>query len=224
MIEKLVSCPLFRGIEASDIQMLIKCCGAKKVLYHKDQIIFHQHDVPRDLMILIDGSIVVCNDTVSGKRNIIATFEKSGELFGEVFVFLEKNAYDNYAQAQENSHVLHLPKSFFYSPCEKACDCHSKIISNMLLILAQKAYFLNQKVRILSYTTLRQKIASLFLNNCDENGIVKLEMNREKLADFLNVARPSLSRELMKMQSEGLIKVDKRQIIIHDFEYMQNIL
>ena len=76
MIEKLVSCPLFRGIESSDIQMLIKFCGAKKVLYNKDQIIYHQHDVPRYLMILIYGSIVVCNDTVSGKRNIIATFEK----------------------------------------------------------------------------------------------------------------------------------------------------
>ena len=41
-------------------------------------------------------------------------------------------------------------------------------------------------------------------------------MNREQLADFLGVARPSLSRELMKMQKDGLIEVGRKSIRICD--------
>ena len=41
-------------------------------------------------------------------------------------------------------------------------------------------------------------------------------MKREELADFLGVARPSLSRELMRMQADGLIEVSKKYIYIKD--------
>ena len=49
-------------------------------------------------------------------------------------------------------------------------------------------------------------------------------MNREEMADFLNVARPSLSRELMRMQGEGLVKVTKRGIFVPDSLALQKIL
>ena len=46
-------------------------------------------------------------------------------------------------------------------------------------------------------------------------------MKREQLADFLGVARPSLSRELMKMQGDGLIAVEKKYIIIKDEQALE---
>ena len=46
----------------------------------------------------------------------------------------------------------------------------------------------------------------------------------EEMADFLNVARPSLSRELMRMQEEGLVKVTKRGIFVPDSLALQKIL
>ena len=49
-------------------------------------------------------------------------------------------------------------------------------------------------------------------------------MNREELADFVNTARPSLSRELMSMQTDGLIRVDKRTIQILDFDRLNELL
>ena len=51
-----------------------------------------------------------------------------------------------------------------------------------------------------------------------------ITMNREEMADFLNVARPSLSRELMRMQEEGLVKVTKRGIFVPDSLALQKIL
>lgn len=83
------------------------------------------------------------------------------------------------------------------------------MIRNMLKILAEKAFFLNNKVQLLSHGSLRQKIAKFLLEDIDESMYVKLNMNREEFADYLSVARPSLSRELNNMQKDGLIEVDR---------------
>lgn len=72
-------------------------------------------------------------------------------------------------------------------------------------------------------TSLRQKIAKFLIKNSEPDGKVALSMNREDLADFLNTARPSLSRELMNMQEDGLIRILKQNIHIEDFDELQNI-
>jgi len=43
------------------------------------------------------------------------------------------------------------------------------------------------------------------------------------MADLLNTARPSLSRELMKMQEEGIIEIDKKHIIIKNIKALENL-
>jgi CRP-like cAMP-binding protein len=49
-------------------------------------------------------------------------------------------------------------------------------------------------------------------------------MTREALADYLNVARQSLSRELSAMQEEGLIEVSGKRSIILDQERLEEYL
>jgi CRP-like cAMP-binding protein len=48
-----------------------------------------------------------------------------------------------------------------------------------------------------------------------------LNMNREELADYLGTTRPSLSRELMNMQEDGLIDVSRSRILINDREELE---
>lgn len=215
--------PLFSGMSESEIEKCLECSKSEIVTCEKEEIIFSQKDIPEKLLILLEGTVAVCSDSVSGKRSIVATFSRAGELFGEVFLFLEKGEYDHYAQAVTPSKILRIPREFLSHTCGENCGCHAKMISNMMAILAQKAYFLNQKVQILSCATLRQKIAKIFLQNCSAAGRVTLSMNREELADFLNTARPSLSRELMRMQEDGLLKIEKKKIYITNLEKLQNI-
>ncbi len=224
MTHKLQNSPLFFDMTEEEISDCLQCSKSSIVFYEKDTMVFYQKDVPTHLLVLIEGTVAVCNDSASGKRSIVAAFDRCGELFGEVFVFLGHPEYDHYAQAVTPAQVLRIPKEFLFQTCGEACGHHAKLISNMLAILARKAYFLNQKVQILSCSTLRQKIAKILLKNSDAHGKVILSMNRETMADFLNTARPSLSRELMHMQREGLIQIKKRDIFITDFEALQDIL
>ena len=171
---------------------------------------------------ILSGSVAVCSDTGGGKRGIIAMFDRPGELFGEVFLFLKKGTYDHYAQALSSCTILEIPRNSLF-PTGSRANLSSPILSNMLSIFAQKTYYLNQRLNILSAGSLRKKIARLFLKNCRE-GKVALSGNREELADFLNAARPSLSRELMHMQEEGLIRMEKKTVYILNREKMEEIL
>jgi len=172
-------------------------------------------------MVLLKGIVAICNDSGEGKRNVVARFDKPGVLFGEVFVFLGKKTYGNYSQAVSDAKILEIPRSAF-TPAKENEYC-SKMISNMMTILAEKAYFLNQRLQIVSSVTLRQKITKLLLMNADENR-VNLTMTREELADYLNTTRPSLSRELMKMKEESLITMEGKIIILLDTKELMRLL
>ena len=103
---------------------------------------------------------------------------------------------------------------FFYHFCSNACDHHKQITQNMLEILSENNFKITRKLHIVSTASLRERIAIWLIDSADDKESVELRMNREQLADFLGVARPSLSRELMRMQSDGLIKVGKKEIEI----------
>ncbi|MGB5824312.1 MAG: Crp/Fnr family transcriptional regulator [Proteocatella sp.] len=215
---------LFAGMTPGDIEKVLTCSGALMKNFNKGDIIFDQFDKPEYLFVLISGAVAVCKDSISGKRVIVTVIDSPGDIFGEIYLFLPQNEYDFYTLVTQMAEVLIIPRGFFTKTCSNACDYHSNLIDNMLGILSQKAYYLSQKLQILSSGTLRQKIARYLLDNCDSMGLVKMTMNREVFADYLIVARPSLSRELIKMQEEGLVEIKGKSIKIVDVDALENEL
>lgn len=222
MTEGFQKCALFADLSDAEIESCLTCSKSKTAVYQKGEIIFHQMDRPAQLFVLLDGSVVVGSDSKDGRRSIVAAFDRPGELFGEVFLFLNHRAYDHYAQAASAARILQMPKDFLCHTCGQNCGYHAKLISNMLSILAQKAYFLNQRLQVVSCATLRQKIAKTLLQNAAPGGKPAPAMSREELADYLNAARPSVSRELMKMQRDGLLRVEKKRIAV-DSEKLRGV-
>ena len=90
------------------------------------------------------------------------------------------------------------------------------MIRNMLGIFAHKAFFLTRRISLLSSGSLRRKVAALLLEHRRPDGSVTLTMNREQMADFLGVTRPSLSRELASMRDEGLLQIEGRSLRVPD--------
>lgn len=261
---ELNQCALFSGMSESEIEECLSVSQARIISCEKDSYLFHQGELPRYMMVLLSGSIIIGNDSLSGKRNIIATFHEHGEMFGEIFLFLNKKEYDYFAQADSDSQVLQIPKSFFDTDSVNQNSFSYRLIANLLPVFAGKAYYLNQKLRIISGASLRQKIARMLLQNAcshpsstlsdsrsgSKSGSISgsaastsanaltntltnasinaltgtFYMNRERMADYLGVARPSLSRELSNMQNEGLIVIEKRQIHIKNLSALQEII
>lgn len=223
MISSLIKSPIFANMSEPEIESCLTCSRSFTVSYKKDDYIFRQFDKPNRLLLLLSGTVIIGRNSYDGKRHIMTTYHHPGDMFGDVFLFLQKQNYEYYAQALTDASVLQIPKEFMYHTCGNGCVCHSQMISNMLAILSQKAFYLTQRLQIVSSSSLRQKIAKTLLWHHENTGGSSFSLSREDLADFLNAARPSVSRELMKMQQDGLIHTDKRRIFIDDMERLQEL-
>lgn len=213
---------LFQDITKEETEKMLLCAKSKQQKYQAGEYIFMQEQKPQKLFLLLEGTVYIVKDFPSGKRDILYTVE-AGNVFGEIFLFGEQKKYWYDAVANEDCLVLEIPWQFFYQFCENACHHHQMVTRNMLDILSQKDFQMTKKLHIISTASLRERLAIWLIDSRDDKGRVELKMNRENLADFLNVARPSLSRELMRMQEDGLIRVSKRSIQIKNQEELERL-
>ena len=195
---------IFDNISKQELDTIYKKSTTKT--YKKDAIIFSDYDKPMHINVLLEGSLNICDFSEDGKRIIITSICEFGDIFGEVFLFVGTPFYEHTAMANEATKILKIPKDLIYQ--------NTKLTQNLMSIFAKKAYFLNKKVNLLSCPTLREKILLYIKYNKKGNDVFYLDKTKDELADFLNVARPSLSRELIKMQKDGVISVNGKKITI----------
>ena len=214
-MENLESSKLFQMITEEETRRILKCSRARMRQRPAGTYIFEQGGLPTRLFLLLSGQVQICKDFTSGKRDVLYLVE-AGNVFGEIFLFGDRKKYWYDAVAVTDVSVLEMPWDFFYHFCSNACDHHKQLTQNMLEILSEDNFKITRKLHIISTSSLRERIAIWLIDSMNENSVVELRMNREQLADFLGVARPSLSRELMRMQKDGLIEVSRKTIRICD--------
>jgi len=221
-MSELSSLKLFSSISKEETERILTCSKSRIKEYKADAYIFSQGMKPQKLFVLLAGQIQICKDFASGRRSVLYLIEP-GNVFGEIFLFGDKKQYWYDAVAATKVTVLEMPWDFFYHFCSNACEHHKQLTQNMLEILSENNFKITWKLHIVSTTSLRERLAIWLLDAMDESGNVRLVMNREQLADFLGVARPSLSRELMRMQKEGLLIAEKKQIKVCNKEAIENL-
>jgi len=93
-----------------------------------------------------------------------------------------------------------------------------------LRILSDRILLLNKRLKE-SVLTLRQKICGFLIEEYKKQRDlrIRLPFPKKKLAEILNVERPSLSRELRKMREEGLVDFDREVIVIKDLSRLEEI-
>lgn len=207
---------IFEKLTDKDLEIIRENLSIEEKIFEKGSYIFMQKDLAVDLFYLEKGDIIVEKIDSSGKRYIVQNFKKD-VIFGEVYAYLHE-AYDFSAYAKEDSKV-YLIKDFkkLFS-----LNLSEDFLLSFIDLLAKKCMVLSRKNQISTQFTLRQKIANFLLYK-EEKGRVDLKMTREDLADFLSTTRPSLSRELSKMDEEGLIKVQGKKIQILDKRALEDL-
>lgn len=219
---------LFENISIEEIPEILEKSKSEIISLKKDEYLFYQEEENKYLYILLGGVVQIEKVDINGKRMIMNRFDEVGTMFAEVYVYFSDKLYDYSCVAIKNSKILAIPKEFFLNIDELTQKYNYKITQNMLKILSRKAFFLNQKVLILSSFTLRQKIASYLLQRAQEAGLrnepLNLLFKREELADFIGTTRPSLSREMLQMQDDGLIELNKDTFKVLDMEKLQELI
>lgn len=222
VIECLKDTALFRGIEVQEIRPMLGCLNPRIATYRKNEIIANSGEPFYGIGIVVFGEVVIAKESIAGNR-LILTVLKQGEMFGEMISFSEKKIWPVTVTAQSDSEVIFISPEKMISQCEKMCNAHQRIIENMLKVMSKKALLLSRKVDYLSIRSLRGKLCAYLIEQWKSQGtlIFTLPMNRDELADFFNVARPSISREFSKMKDENLIDYHKASFKIVDLERMK---
>lgn len=78
--------------------------------------------------------------------------------------------------------------------------------------------------------SIQEKIAGYLVhdiqykNKSENSNIVTLPFSKKAWAEYMNVSRTSLSRELRKLETEEILSFEKRTIIVKDMERLGKII
>ncbi len=204
-------CYLFDGIEDEQLTDAIKLLNGRIKKVIKDDYIVQLGGTIQYAGLLLKGKIESSFQNENFDQITMHTFT-GGYLFGEGLVINHAKNSPVQVRAVEDSVVLFIDLEMIYAAANNS-PVRNILARNLIKSLAKKNLILNQKVRILSQKSLRDRIF-IYLRTLpkDKDGYAKIPFTQTALAEYLGVNRSALSRELGRMQNEGLLYMDRNKI------------
>lgn len=199
-------CALFYGIEETSLESLIKCMNAQIRKFGPEDYVFLSGDEINYVGVILTGAVEIIKENLAGNKHILAILGGS-HMFGEGIVCTAARISPVTVRVKEDSEIMFIPYERVIKSCGNSCTFHIQLIQNMMVVLGEKNVSLNRKMELLIMKGMREKLASYLLSESvkNEGSIFQIIMNRNELADYLNVSRTSMCRELARMKEEGLI-------------------
>ncbi len=208
--EVLRNLQMFRGVDPAHLDALVQKLGGFERSYREQDVIWEQNEKYTSLGIILTGSIQPA-DISREEPQIIQRFE-AGSSFGEAVAFGAQRSWVE-IRALTPTRVLFLP-------AERILDHGGdpdvvRVMANLLVEISAKFANLNRKNHLLTEPRLRNRLL-IYFNGLTPapNGIRIMPFGQKELAQYLNVNRSALNRELSRMKEEGVIEMDGRAVRI----------
>lgn len=204
--EILSKCPLFDGMEESDLDTMIACLDGKTMDVPKENPVFLEGSPARFVGVVLSGSVQVVREDYYGNRSIMAILQP-GDLFAEAFSFAGLETMPVSVIAIKDSKVLLLDCRRVLTSCANSCHFHTLLMKNLLQGMAQKNLALSRKIRYMSQKTTKEKLTAYLLDQAKQCGSMEfvIPYDRQALADYLGVERSAMSAEISKLKKSGQI-------------------
>lgn len=206
---------LFRDFSTEEAEQILACLQPRYQECEKGECLLLAGSKLSSVGIVLTGSLSIQRQDADG-RVVLVDELSPADSFGEAFVCAGVKAWPVSLWALQKTRVIFLDYTRMLTLCPSACSYHTKLLGNLLAELAQKLIGLNQKLDIVQKSTIRDKLLALFGGYVVSAGAncFTLPFSREELADYLGVNRSALSRELSRMQTDGIVQVKGRQICL----------
>lgn len=213
MIHVFRKCPLFQGLTPQELDHFIACKKPRVKTFHAKDIILQEDAYIKDIAVIITGEVLLSKTDFYGNENIIA-YLKEGNSFGEAIALAKNEPSRVNVIAKSDTAIAFFDIEEFVAGCSKFCGYHQKITENLLHVLAKRLIEMHKKVDTLSKRTIRERLLE-YLNHCPqiESNTTLIPFTRQELANYLNVDRTALAREMKSMIDEKLIKVEGKKVV-----------
>lgn len=215
--------PIFSSLNREDLLKIARWIEHRE--FKKGEVLFSTGDKVDSIIIVNEGSAKAYKYTAEGREQILYVFSE-GDFFGEQYLLGDLRAGYT-VEALETLKVCMLSKSQFRHLLSLYSDIGVKIIEELGIRMGR----LENTMQSLGVRSVDARISSLLLDfsvkygTRDAEGIlIRLPLSREGMANYLGIARETVSRKLMQMENEGLIRsVTNKTLLILQEEALRKI-
>lgn len=215
---------LFQGMADEDLETLMNCFAPRVRRYERGELLLMAGYATREVGIVLEGEIVAAKPLPDGTAVVMAHMGPGG-VFADVLAGGQSKSPVNVAAALPCL-VLYLPCDALLRPCGALHPAHLQLLHNWLQTISNKYFALDRRLELLCCKSLRGRICLWLLEQRDEAGAdtFSTSLTRAELASYLNCDRSALSRELSRMQEEGLIELFRRSFKLRDPERLRHMV
>lgn len=211
IIKVLAGSPVFKGVPEDRIKDVIVELGCSTCSFTGQEFVVRAGDALRKYPVLIAGVIEARLPKADEGYTIVGRFGPGDSFAEAVPTTLRVSPVD--IVCMEESLVDYIPAARLEASDNSDC---LRVRANIMAEMSKKVSELSYKLTLFAEPRLRNRLL-MYLQSQDEQGtgVVKLQYNRKELASYLGVNDKALSRELRRMQDEGVIEVDGKVVRIN---------
>jgi len=212
--------PLFSGLTEGELAFLLERVTSRRCA--PGETLFTEGDVCDGLYVVESGAIRIFKSSPGGREQVL-NIEGPGGSIAELPVF-DGGSYPASAAAIEDTVLLFISKADF----QGLCLAHPQVALKVLRVVGARLRRLVGIIEELSFTTVRHRLAAFLLRLAQKEGRsvaagveVVLPANNQELAAQIGTVRELVSRNLSRLQAEGVLKIDGRSVVIRDLKSLE---
>jgi len=213
--------PVFTGLGEAEVKALLDKSSFRINEFHKGDMVANAGDQVFFQRLVVSGSVKGEMEDFAGKVIKIEDIQPPRPL-AAAFLFGNQNSYPVNIIANEPTRILSIPKDSFL----RMMQSNGRVLENFLHAVSSRGQFLSGKIRFLSFSTIKGKIAQYLLDLSSRQGsdTLLLPMSQSQLSELFGVTRPSIGRAMGEMNHDGLIHTDGKQVNILDKKGLLRLL
>lgn len=192
------------------MQKMYEDIKGKIVSFKKDDVIVNEGDICNNIYYVIEGEVSIY--TYSHQDNIYLIRQvREKQVFAQQLIFASNNHFLGSVIANKKTTIKIISKSILLDHLtnKEFLELYLNNISNNFL-------YLQNRLKVLSQKSIKEKLLFYLENKAKALNSKKIYITSKKdLAQYLNIPRPSLSRELINLQNQGLITYERHYIILN---------
>lgn len=212
--------PLFSGLAENEMEFLSQRVVPRH--YAAGQIVFNESDPCLGLYVVASGQVRIFKTSAGGREQVLS-IDGPGSSVAELPVFDGGN-YPASVSAIEDATLLFVSKQHF----QELCLTHPQVALKVLRVVGARLRRLVGIIEELSFTTVRHRLAAYLLRLAQKEGkptnqgiAVLLPSNNQELASQIGTVRELVSRNLSRLQAQGFIAIDGRNVTVVDLKAIE---
>jgi CRP/FNR family cyclic AMP-dependent transcriptional regulator len=211
--QTLTKVAIFSGLAEAELSFLAQRAVPRH--FSAGETVFSAGEACAGLYVIESGHIRIFKSSAGGREQVLS-IDGPGSSIAELPVF-DGGTYPASAVAIDEVTLLFVSKQDFHG----LCVAHPQVALKVLRVVGARLRRLVGIIEELSFTTVRHRLASLLLRLAQkegrptEEGIeIILTVSNQDLASQIGTVRELVSRNLSRLQADGIIKIDGRRMVV----------